>query len=190
MLDCIKETNIAGSLELEKVAKTSKIEMIKKEGVKEIILESSLYEASILKINKKEKSFFGIKKKIADELMRIFSEDPTLSNIREKENLNISLSVRFDGKEARGHLKEADFGVAGKERLSRSSSMIVEEYEKENIDGFTIITGSGNKITADAIRVSEAYKIQTFGRSISRIDAWDKLEIYFKHLKATGVLSQ
>lgn len=189
MLDEMKETVISGTFELDKVTKVSRMELIKKEGVKEIILGSSLYEASILHADKKDKKVSGLKKMIATELESIFSTDPTLKTIQEKENLNIKLSIRFDGQEARSHSADAKFGLNGKQRLAETSSKIINEYKNEELSGFTIVTGSGALITSDSIRVSEPYRVATLGNSLDRVDAWEKLEVYFKHLSATGILS-
>jgi len=182
--------NEASSLELCKVANSNKLNMLEKEGVKEIILDTSLYEASLMQLNKKHEKVSTIKAVIAQQLMRIFAQDPTLSNISEIENLNISLSIKFDGQEGKKKHASPIFGDSGRKRLLKTSEKIIAEYEEDREDGFTIVTGSGNTITADQVRISDNSNIEAFGKSLSCSDAWDKLSNYFDRLKSNGVLSQ
>ena len=186
----IGRTKVATTLELDKVAKTSKVKMIQEEGVKEILLRSSLYEASLLQFDAKNPSIDGFGALIAQQMKRIFAKDPDLHAIGELENLNISLSVRFDGKEGRKRHADPKFGVAGHERLIKASQRVLDECDEEDSGGFVIITGANNQITADEVRVSDKVNIATLGKSLSHTDAWDKLAKYYEQLKGTGVLSQ
>ncbi len=190
ILHAMKQATIANSLELDKVAKADKLEMISKEGVKEIILNSSLYDASVLDISEKSEKISGLKHKIAEQIKAIFAKNENLKEIKEKENLNVTLSIKFDGKEAQKHQKDQSFGLVGKERLEQSARRIVGEYESDEIDGFTIVTGSDNRITADEIRVSNSYRIRTLAKSLNRTSAWKQLKAYYDRLDKEGVLSQ
>lgn len=186
-------SDISATLDLEKIAKYDKIKMIQNEGVKAIELNSSLYEASIdhinARIDKSEPKFSELRKAIAEQIKRIFSKDPTLKEIQEKENINISLTIRFDGKEARKHTKEQGFGEVGKTRLAKASEMLLKESD-ELTDGFAIVTGDGNRITSNEIVVSDNYRIETFGKSLDRSNAWDKLEEYYYQLDNRGIVKQ
>lgn len=181
---------VATTLGLDKVAKTSKLKMIREEGVKEILLRSSLYEASLMQFDAKIPSVSGFKALIAKQMERIFAKDPALSEISEIENLDISLSIRFDGKEGRKRHEDPRFGVAGRDRLMKASERVLDEHEADDAEGFLIVTGANNQITADEVRVSDTVSIATLGKSLSHTDAWDKLTKYYDKLKGTGVLSQ
>jgi hypothetical protein len=181
----------AGSLALEKIAQLSKLAMIRKEGVKEIQLGASLYEASRIEINKDTSKIDNLRAKIANQIMQIFAEDATLQEIKESENLNINLSIKFDGAEGRKVHKDPKFGDAGLRRLLKTSEEFVKDLGRNGRDeGFAIITRNNNRITDDEIRVSSVYNIEVLGKSISHSDAWEKLAVYYNDLKQNGVLAQ
>jgi hypothetical protein len=193
MLEKSGYTDIAISVGFIKVAKTNKFKLIQKEGVKAIELDASLYQASVnyseRNTRKKEIEIFDIPNLIAHQLSQVFAKDPKLSEISEKENVNIKLSITFDGKEARSHLKDKDFGVIGKKRLEKTSEKIIKGADHEQC-GFTIITHGGNRITHDEIVVSDNFKIELFGNSLSRIDVWKKMEDYYLQLEHRGIIKQ
>lgn len=181
---------IAKTFELDKVAKADKLKMIRDEGVKEIDLCTSLYEASLLHLDKTKPNVSGIKRVVADQLAAIFGKDKTLKDIKEKENLNLRISLKFDGQEARKHLKEPDFGEVGRKRLEKTAAQVISEFKKNDENGFVIITGENNKITSEEIRVSDSFRVKTLGKSLSRESAWSKLKEYYDRLNADGVLKQ
>lgn len=179
----------AKCLELDPIANVSKLKMIQKEGIKDVIMDCSLYDASLERLNSKNKTvgkFFG---KIAADIQTLISTDDTLQEIDDRENVNIKISLSFDGK--RANLKESKkidgFGEAGKEHLSTVAKALVNDSDSH---GFKILTNFGNTITADEIRVSDSRKVDTFGKSLKKQDAWDKLYLYHIELKSTGVLKQ
>lgn len=188
------------SFDLEKIAKASKLAMVAAEGVKSIELGSSLYDASISELNVAGKK--ASQKKIEDVLKRaaelfedLFAQDPDLSEIKEQENLNIKISLNFDGREARRKNKPIGFGEIGRSRLNKTSEEIIKEYEAQpqldvEDDGFKIVTMAGNIITPNEIRVSDSFSVNTFGKSIDKADAFDKLSSYYDKLKKSGVLAQ
>lgn len=185
----------AMSLEFQGIAKEDKVKMIKTQGVKSIELNASLYEASLMDLKKQEEKkeretkIFDLTGAIAETFKKVFAEDKTLSEINEQENVNIKLSISFDGKEAMKHRKDAGFGRVGKSRLEKTSEMIVKEYLEEEVDGFTIITGDNNRITSEEIVVSDNYRVKTFGKSLDPADAFDKLEEYYLQLNHRRILT-
>lgn len=181
---------VAEHLLLDKVAQSSKVKMISDEGVKEIRLGASLYEASLIDLDTKSSKVATLKAAIADQIQQIFSQDPTLKEISESENININLSIKFDGKVGRKTNIDPHFGDAGKQRLMRTSQKIIQELESDKSgDGFVIITGRGNIITSDEVRVSEEFKVEVLGKSLDHHDAWMKLSKYYDHLRQSGSLS-
>ena len=182
--------DIAKTFELDKVAKASKLKMIRDEGVKEVDLDTSLYEASLIHLDKTKPKVSDIKKAVADQFSAIFSKDKELQDIKEKENLNIKIKVRFDGSEAMRNSKEPNFGVAGKKRLERTAEQVISEFEKDDENGFVIVTGANNRITSEEIRVSDSFRVKTLGKSLSRESAWSTLKKYYDRLNADGVFKQ
>jgi hypothetical protein len=164
--------------------------MIRDEGVKEVELDTSLYEASLMHLDKSKAKVSGIYKVVADQIAAVFSKDKSLSQIQEKENLNVKVSIKFDGREARKHLKEADFGVAGKKRLVKTAEQVISEFEKDGEDGFVIITGANNRISSEEIRVSDTFRVKALGKSLSKEAAWSRLKEYHDRLSEDGVFKQ
>jgi len=117
------------------------------------------------------------------------STDDTLQEIDDRENVNVKISLSFDGK--RANLKESKqikgFGDSGKEHLSTVAKALVNDPDSR---GFKILTNLGNTITAEQIRVSDSKKVDTFGKSLNKQDAWNKLYLYHGELNSTGVLSR
>ncbi|WP_339897882.1 hypothetical protein [uncultured Gilvimarinus sp.] len=192
ILRAVDKKDIAKTFELDKVAKTNKLRMIKEEGVKEIDLNTSLYEASLIHLNRNNPKVSSIKKAIADQVIAIFGKDKDLNEIKEKENVNVGVSLKYDGRAARSHQKDPEFGVSGKKRLERTAEQIISEFESEseNENGFTIVTNAGNKITSDEIRVSDSFRVDVLGKSLSQSSAWKKLKEYHDRLAADGVFSK
>nr|WP_298165289.1 hypothetical protein [uncultured Pseudomonas sp.] len=189
-------SKMLASFELEKIAKASKMAMIANEGVKSIELNSSLYDASMTQIqsNKNtasQKKIDELLKKASELFEEMFAKDPELSEIKDQENLDIKISLNFDGRAARKKGQPVGFGELGRSRLKKTSEEIIKEFEDTNDDeGFKIVTGQGNVITPTEIRVSDFYHIKTFGKSIDKSDAFDKLKDYYEKLKGSGVLAQ
>jgi len=187
---------VAEALELEKVAKISALKIIRDEGVKSIELNASLYEATMIHMDPSKPSPVGITRTLADQMASMFSKDKTLKEITDKENLNVKISLSFDGREARSkyNSRDIEFGVAGKKRLIETAAKIVDDFDDDDDslpeDGFTIVTRQGTKITPDEIRVSGDYKIKTFGKSLDKENAWVALKSFYENLKSNGMLNQ
>jgi len=190
ILSAVEKKEIARTFELDKVAKTNKLRMIKEEGVKEIDLNTSLYEASLIHMDKNKPKVSGWKKAMANQLSAVFSKDKDLKDITEKENLNVKVSIKVDGREARKNSKDPEFGKAGKKRLEKTAEQVIAEFDEENENGFVIVTGAGNRITSDEIRVSDSFRIETLGKSLSKSATWTKLKEYHDRLDADGVFKQ
>lgn len=183
--------DISMTFELEKIAKTSKINMIREEGVSEILLQSSLYDASLKQLDAEHPKVLELPATVAQQLRQVFAKDPALKDISEAENLNVSLSIKFDGKEGRKKVhKNSQFGVIGHKRLYEVSADVLEQYEVDDSESFTIVTGAGNRITADEVRVSDSMQIETLGKSLSYDDAREKIRAYLDRLKLSGILEQ
>jgi len=190
ILRAIDKKDMAKTFELDKVARTSKLRMIKEEGVDEIELNTSLYEASLIHMDKTKPKVSGIKKSIANQVSAIFGKDSNLNEIKERENLNVKVSIKFDGREAQKHKKEPKFGEVGKKRLEKTAEQIIAEFEADNDNGFVIVTGANNRITSEEIRISDSFRIKTLGKSISKEATWVKLKQYYDRLNTEGVFKQ
>ena len=185
-------TAIEQTLELHSIARTNTIKMIKNEGIKSIDLNMSLYDASMLRLEKKEKKSHGLYTALVDQLETIFAQDPDHATIEEMENVNVKLSLTFDGTEAHRNRKKQEFGIVGKKHLELAASEIINDYDPDSDlnENFVILTNEDNKIYPSQIQVSTKIKVNKIGKSVSKIDAWKHLRIYYNDLKSTGVLNQ
>lgn len=197
MLDKNGFTEASISIEFHGIAKEDKVKMIKNQGVKSIELAASLYEASLMQLEKetekkRETKILDLPGAVAETLKQVFAKDKSLKEITEKENVNIKLSISFDGKEARKKInkKDTSFGVVGKSRLEKASELIIKECVEENFEGFTIVTGDNNRIKSGEIVVSDNYRVKTFGNSLDQGDAFEKLQEYFAQLQHRGTLTK
>lgn len=190
ILRAVDKKDIAKTFELDKVAKTNKLRMIKEEGVKEIDLDTSLYEASLIHLDRNNPKVSSIKKVIADQVIAIFGKDKELNEIKEKENVNVAISLKYDGRAARSNQKDPEFGASGKKRLEKTAEQIISEFESYSENGFVIVTGAGNRITSNEIRVSDSFRVDVLGKSLSQSSAWKKLKEYHDRLDTDGVFSK
>jgi hypothetical protein len=187
ILEASKQKLVASSLELDKVSNTSKLKMIRTEGVKELQFSSSLYQASLHDLVNHQSTSSKLLAPISAQIKSVFAKDTMLNDITELENLNIKLSLKFDGTEGRRKHGNPNFGDAGRERLVKTAEMVLNEADD---GGFVIVTGAGNKITAGEVRIADDLPIKVHGKSLNCSDAWEKLAQYFDQLKINGVLSQ
>jgi hypothetical protein len=95
----------------------------------------------------------------------------------------VKLEISFDQRRKGGEL--------GRERLQAAAkSFLGAPTEGDDDAGFTIVTGSGKRLTAAEIRVSDSRDFNPYGNSIFRIDAFEALLSYYEELEASGVLEQ
>jgi hypothetical protein len=187
------EQVVAQTLELYKVADADKVAMLKNEGVSKIELDASLYDASQSYLTRKCDS---AKSSLLDGVIKgvrsIFASHSTLDEIKSKENLDVKVTIKVDGLEARKHQKDQEWGVTGKDRLLDLATAIVTESDSstDDIEHFVITTCHNNTISSSEIRVAESFRIHTIAKSLSKIDVWAKMAAYFQSLKSNGALSQ
>lgn len=181
----------AHTLDLQVVANIDKLKLIQKEGVKELILNASIYDASKQYIAQNDNKLSGLIPNFIHNLERIFAKDKSLKDIQEQENLNVSISIKFDGKEARSQKKKnADFGTVGLKRLQSASEMILNESDEFRDDDFEIVTKNDKRISPKELQVSEEFNIEILGNSITKDGAWGALKTYYDKLKGNGILEQ
>lgn len=165
---------------IEAIADINKVNLIRQEGVKKIILNSSLYEASYDYMERKT-----VKQTLlstaAMEILALFSKDKdkNLMDIDKKENLSVRLEISYDSRKKGGNI--------GKKRIDRVANKIIHD---DDTAGTSIITGTGKRVTPDEVRISEKVQIKVRGNSISRADAWAKLDQYLYDLTSSGLLEK
>ena len=179
------------NLQLLPVANQDKMKMIAREGIKELELNATMYEASLAAQNR-DRVIDGptdILASIAHKFKAALALDDDLNDIDERENLNVKLAISFDGSEARlKENKQIDgFGDAGKEHLQELSKLLVID---DDAPEYRLVTNNNNIITPNDVKVSDNKKIDTLGKSLSKQSAWQTLLFYYNELENAGILEE
>ena len=179
-LSKIGQEDLISQFSIEPVAKIDKVKLIQQEGVKKVALNASLYEATVEYAERKTTKM-SILNGVAEEILALFGQDknPELRNINDMENLSVKLEISFDSRKKGGEL--------GRKRLDKTANMLIYDNEDQ---GFSIITGSGKRLTADEIRISDKVKLTPYGNSVFRVDVRRALSEYLADLKDSGMLEQ
>ena len=163
---------------IDPVADMDKVKILKKEGIKKVALNASLYEASMNHLDRNTPKNFLVNGLIGG-LKAIFlkDEDDELQEIHEKENISVNLELLYDSRKKDGQL--------GQRRMLELSKRLVNEDK-----GFTIETKKGTKITSDDMRLSQIFDLPIHGSSISMEATFNSLLFYHKELIRTGLKVQ
>lgn len=174
-----KEKHLA-RFSIEPVAKIDKVKLLKKEGVKKVALNASLYEASV-EYTERKTTKMNLLNGVAEEVLALFAKDKNeeLQVIGDMENLSVKLEISFDSRKKGG--------TVGRERLEKTANMLIADDEDQ---GFSIVTGNGKRLTADEIHISDKVMLPPHGNSVFRSGAREALEQYLVDLKETGMLEQ
>lgn len=191
ILGKVNSIEASENLEIDKISNVDKVKLINDEGIQQIHLNTSLYQATTEYLNNQNNSLTGVRKLLAQvghEFSQLFSEDKDALN--EAENLNVKLSIAYDGVEARSHSTEPNFGKAGKKTLLNTAEDVLNLEDEDFFDGFELITGKGKSIKYSSIKIQGKYRVKSLGTGLSTQDAWLKLRAYYIELKGNGIIEQ
>jgi hypothetical protein len=166
----------ANKFELMKAASVDKIKMLRTQGVKEIALNASLYQATA-QYDKRKSTTGGLLRTLAKHIQAIVQQEIEDFD----DSLRVQVTIRTDGR-VRKHLS------VGERRIEKLAADVVEHAEAN--DDFEIVTNYGQRVRPDEIFLSETMIITAHGKSVRRTDAWDHLEKYYKRLRRAGALEQ
>ncbi|MDD2998747.1 MAG: hypothetical protein PHV05_06755 [Candidatus Riflebacteria bacterium] len=163
---------------LDPVANMEKITLLEQEGVKAILLNSSVYQATVDNQNRQTQkaNFWG---KISQEFLEMIYGTSFISpdELKKYENVSLKLGISFDSRKL--------FAENSKDRLTEIGKQIVLDEE----DKFKILTNAGNKISPNDINISKQVDVRKHGKSVSKDDAFANLLEYFEELKKDGLLT-
>jgi hypothetical protein len=162
--------------DLQKVADVSKLKMLHKQGVREIVLKATMFQATADYEKRKAQPF-----SIVSAAARQFKALIKKTNDYTRDGLQVYLSIRSD------HRFKKDFKL-GEKRIEDVAADIVRNAEHD--DDFEIITKSGQKIGPREIFVRAKVLIDGEGKTVDRDKAWRELTNFHKRLLDTGVLEQ
>lgn len=159
---------------LTRVADIDKTKLLA-QGIKEVHLNSSLFEASIDHAKRK-----AVSRKIVggvmDELMAIFEKDKNLSEIMDEENLSAEVVFKFDSRKKGGEVAKA--------RLQKLAEVAAADDDESAV----FITMNGNKIRGSDVSLKKAVNIKLQGKSVFYDDAFKELRTYYLELDGEGLL--
>jgi hypothetical protein len=165
----------ADKFDLIKVADIDKVKLIHAQGVKEVILKSTLYDATA-QYSKRKNQAAGIAGGIAKHFKAFWGNEHDAN----ADALQISLSVKTDAR--RKGLK------LGETRIENFAENLLKNQESD--DDFLIITKKGQRVGPMEIYMRSKADIKTLGKSVERDDAWAALSAFFDSLEAIGATEQ
>jgi len=154
--------------QLMKRADINKLEMIQREGIKRLSMNSLAHSASVERARRET-----VKEKILgnllDEVKAIIGVDEMIP--QDAENLKVEVLLSFDKR------RGTDID---QRQIAHLAERVLAEDEDE---GFMIETLSGRKIRAEDIVLSKSVQIVAFGKSIHHDDAWGELRQFYGELR-------
>jgi hypothetical protein len=170
-----KLSNSSTKFDLLKVADVNKIGTVLQQGVKEIDLRSTMFQASADYTRRKHKPD-GIIGAAAKHFRAIFGSEHDVTD----DNLSISLSISID-KRRKGQI------TVGTERINKTA---VDLLNDDEYDDYAIILNNGQRISRDEITLNTKVNIKAKGKSVDREGAWDELGKFYLQLKGGGATEQ
>jgi len=180
MTTIIERANInenAAKFSLSKVAKTDKVELIKRQGVKSISLDANLYNAT-LEYSERKTLSKKISGNLGGVLSSIFGKDTEGIDLEFAQNLSVRVILSLDQKK-RGPV------ITGQKLNSVASEML-----DDNDEGFSITTKGGETIRPNDVVLRKKIKLPRHGKTVYCSSAWDAMETYLSELQAGGLLEQ
>lgn len=160
----------AMAFQLMKRPDIDKVEMIRREGIKSISMNTIANKASADHIERRH-----VRERLAggllDELKAILGLDDEVPE--DAENLKVEIMFSFD---------KRDGTVLDQRQLAQLAERVLEEED----EGFSIETLHGRKVRAKDIVLSKPVKLPTFGKSVHHADAWEALGEFYEEISAVG----
>lgn len=179
LYDFFKKAGIrkdSDKFDLKKVADVSKLKMLHAQGVREVILKATMYQATA-DYERRKAQAVGIVGAAAKQF-RAFIKQP---NDYTRDGLQVYLSLKSD------HKFKKDFKL-GERRIEDVAADVVKNAEDH--DDFTIVTKTGQKIGPNEIFVRASVLIDGDGKTVNRDKAWRELSSFYKRIHDQGLLEQ
>lgn len=167
----------AGKFTLSKVAQTSKIDLIRRQGVKSVSLDANLYNATLQHVDRRTVSK-RIGANLGEILSSVFGKDQESLDLDFAENLSVKVILTFDQ-------RKKSAALTG-ERLEAVAEGMLDEVD----EGFSITTKGGEKIRPDDVVLKKQIRLPRFGKTVYCASAWEAMENYLLELQDGGLLEQ
>lgn len=153
--------------ELLKRADIDKLDLIQRDGVRQVSMKTVAYRTSIEDVVERNKSLRALRS-LYGEIQAVFGFEDVEE--LDQQNLKVEALVTFD--------KLRGSAVSQRNLVQMAESMIEDEEE-----GFMIETLSGKKIRASDMVLSKSVRLDQFGKSIHHNTAWGALQEYDRELR-------
>ena len=174
-----QESFAPSDLVVSAVADVSQVQLLAREGVARISINSCLYSASIKYIDRglKKQGFISELQELAEAaLMKSHQLNP--SKLYEEANLSMKVEISTDRRKS---------GLASQQSITEIATSLLND---PNADDVTIVTNTGSRVKASSIAVSKSVRLPAHGNSVSKLTAWQALIDYFSELSDSGITSQ
>lgn len=162
---------------LSKVADIGTLNLIHKEGVKELIIKATLYKATANYVRRKNRTA-GVMGAVGKHLKAVLGKPNDVS----KDNLRVELSIKTDKRLGRKHLD------VGEREIEALATDVVKNMEDD--DDFVILTLRNQKITPNEIFIRSKVWIESDGKTVNCEKAWEELLAFFIQLQDSGALEE
>lgn len=169
--------NESNLIDIHQIANINKINQIKSEGVKTLTINASLFLESFehKKDKKIQPATFAEKTyEYLSKVTDLFAIDDTDEELNELDHLNTKLVINLDKRK----------GI-DTEALEKAAKDLIQ---KEDLDGYAIITKEGNRITNDQIVLKSDVYVAPNGKSVKRENVFGELKKAIEKYNKEGVL--
>jgi predicted nucleic-acid-binding protein len=166
----------ATKFELLKVANVDKIKLLHAEGVKEIELRASMYQATA-QYEKRKSQASGMLRSVARQVRSVLGGSDDAFD----DSLRVNIKIYTDGR------FQKHFSV-GEKKIERLATDVIKN--EEDYDDYIITTNTGQKIGPEEVYIKKVAPMTALGKSVRYTSAWENLEIFYKKLKRDGALEQ
>lgn len=165
----------ASQFDLMKVANVSKIKLMQSQGVKQIELRSTLYQATA-DYHRRKAQPQGILGSLGKQLKSVLGNEHDVNN----DALRVELTVKTD--------KRRKGLTLGEKHIKALAIDMVKNQEDE--DEFVIVTKKDQRIGPKEINMRSKALIDGDGKTVNRDKAWKELIEFYNTLEAAGALEQ
>lgn len=165
----------ASQFDLMKVANISKVKLIQSQGVKEIDLRATLYQATA-NYQRRKTHAQGILGALGKQLKSVLGSEHDVNN----DALRVQLTVKTDKRRK---------GIALGEKHIKALAIDTVNSQEDD-DEFVIITKTDQRIGPNEINVRAKAFIDGDGKTVNRDKAWKQLLAFYEELEEGGALEE
>ena len=179
ILDLYCEKFTPSDIAISAVADIDQIMLLKREGVAKIVINSSLYSASINYLERKlqKQGLLGSIQALAEAAL-LQDHHLDASKLYEEASLSMKVEISMDRRKR---------GWASQKSITETATSLLNDPDADDV---TIITNSGSQVRASSIAVSKSVRLPAHGDSVSKLPTWAALIDYLNELSKLGVTSQ